>query len=56
MVKNYRTVKSALNSVNDKKRGGELTNLKMKKNGGTRKITDPGLMEETLCDFTVKHH
>ena len=56
MAEDYRAVKSALNSVNDKKKGGRLTNLKITENGGMRTITDPGPMAETLRDFAVKNY
>ena len=56
MVEDYRLVKSALNNVNDKKKGGRLTNLKITENGGTRIITDLGTMAETLRDFAVKNY
>ena len=56
MAEDYKAVKAALNSVNNKKRGGGLTHLRMSENGGTRTITEPGKMAETLRDYAVKHY
>ena len=56
MAADYKAVKSALNSVNDKRRGGGLTRLKISEHGGTRTITEPEEMAETLRDYAVKHY
>jgi uncharacterized protein YbcC (UPF0753/DUF2309 family) len=56
MAEDYKVVKATLNSVNDKKRGGGLTHLQISENGGTRTITEPGKMAETLRDYAVKHY
>ena len=42
MAEDYKAVKSALNSVNDKKKGGGLTTLKFSEHGRMITITDPG--------------
>ena len=56
MAKDYKALKLALNSVNDKKKGGGINHLQISENGGTRTITEPGMMAETLRDFGVKHY
>ena len=56
MAVDYKAVKSALNSVNDKRRGGGLTHFQISENGGTQTITEPEKMAETLCDYAVKHY
>ena len=56
MAEDYKAVKSALNSVNDKKKGGGINHLQISENGGTRTITEPGMMAETLRHFAVKHY
>ena len=56
MVEDYKAVKSSLNSVNNKKKGGGLTHLQISENEGTQTITEPGSMAETLRDFAVKHY
>ena len=56
MAADYKAVKSALNSVNDKRRGGGLTRLQISENGVTQPITEPEKMAETLRDYAVKHY
>jgi hypothetical protein len=56
VTEGYKAVKLALNTVNDQKKGGGLTHLQVTENRGTRTITDPGPMAETLRDFAVKHY
>ena len=45
-----------LKKVTDKMKGGGISKLQIKDNGGTRTVMDPGLMVDALCDHYVKHY